>query len=202
MSFFAASKSARALSRTLDASCHVVYPRCSALMASFANSLKSDSQCGADYRLQNPIVRSAYSGLISYDLLFKTSCFKATGVPNNDYCFSNAITNTSAPSDSYIYYLPLGMPIPGGSVLTCSDCLKRTMQVFQTAAANKTQPLNGDYGDAARMVNVGCGPGFVNSTVATIKGQGSGCARTTVVPSMSYMTLLATMVATGGALLL
>ena len=99
-------------------------------------------------------------------------------MPNNEYCFSNAVMNQSAPSDSYVYYLPLGLPIPGGSVLTCSDCLKRTMGMFQEAAGNKSQALNAHYGDAARMVNVGCGPGFVNTTVSTAKGQGSGAQRT------------------------
>ena len=170
-------------------------------MSSLATSLRSDSNCGADYRLQNPMVRSAYAGLIAYTPLFKTSCFKANGSPNSDYCFSNAITNTSAPSDSYLYYLPLGMPIPGGSLLTCTDCLKRTMQVFQEAAANKTQLLSNVYGDAARMINVNCGPTFVNSTVVVTKGQGSGSARTIGAPALTLVSLLAAVGLTGVALI-
>ena len=204
MSFFSASKSAKTLTHTLDTSCQAPFPTCSALMSSLATALRSDSNCGADYRRQNPIVRSAYAGLIAYDPLYKVSCFRANGSPNKDYCFSNAVTNQSAPSDSYVYYLPLGIPIPGGSVLTCSDCLKRTMQVFQDAASNKQQLLNGDYSDAARMVNVACGPTFVSTTVEN-SGPSSASVRSVPLPTLlaqtiSSLVMLAALLATSGAM--
>jgi hypothetical protein len=117
------------------------------------------------------MIRQAYAGLITYDVLYRASCLKnnpdpqATGQNNNNYCFANAITNTSNPTDSYIYYLPLGIPLPPGSLPTCSGCLKDTMALFATAASNKSQPLNLDYVDAATMVDRDCGPNFVNATM-------------------------------------
>ena len=57
-------------------------------------------------------------------------------------------------------------------MLTCSDCLKQTMEIFDTAAANKSQPVSTDYTQAAQIINLGCGPGFVNQTIE--KGTSSG----------------------------
>lgn len=47
------------------------------------------------------------------------------------------------------------------------------MAVYANAASNRSQPLNLDYVDAANMVNVMCGPTFVN---ASIPDAGSGSA--------------------------
>ena len=49
------------------------------------------------------------------------------------------------------------------------------MAVFAAQAGNKSQPLNEDYVDAANMVNVMCGPGFVNASVPNAgSGKGGG----------------------------
>ena len=174
MSFFAASKSPVSISHTLDAACNVVYPTCSGLMSSLAQQLRLDSNCGADYKLQNPMVRQAYAGLVAYAPLYQASCLKDSG---NKYCFANAITNTKSPADSYVYYLPLGMPLPGGSQLTCSQCLKTTMGYFNAVAGNKSQPVSTDYTQAAQMINMGCGPGFVNQTVSHLSQEGGTVSR-------------------------
>lgn len=177
MSFFSATKSHTSITRTLDATCAVVNePACTTLLASFASDLRQDSNCGSDYRRQQPLVLSAYNGLVSYSSLYRAGCEKDD---KGNYCFANAITNMTSPSDSYPYYLPLGIALPGGSQPTCSDCLKRTMDIFNQAAnADKTQqqPLMGDYAAAAQLINVGCGPGFANTTMAAGKsaGQSSG----------------------------
>ncbi len=47
------------------------------------------------------------------------------------------------------------------------------MQGFSSAAANKTQPVSQVYGNAAQQINIGCGPGFVNTTVVTMSGAGN-----------------------------
>ena len=39
------------------------------------------------------------------------------------------------------------------------------MAIFNEAAGNKTQPINGDYASAAQLIDMGCGPNFVNATV-------------------------------------
>ncbi|KAL9604030.1 MAG: hypothetical protein Q9219_000792 [cf. Caloplaca sp. 3 TL-2023] len=171
MSFFSATKSMQSITRTLDATCKVVEPACNSLLSSFASQLRQDANCGEDYRRQQPLVRSAYNGLISYEPLYKAGCERDE---DGNYCFANAITNASSPTDSYPYYLPLGIALPGGSRPTCSTCLKNTMAIFNQAVNGKMQqPLAGDYLAAAQMINVGCGPGFANQTVAGGKGQSS-----------------------------
>lgn len=178
MSFFAASKSKASISKVLDSSCNVVLPTCTTLMSSLAHELKSDSNCGADYHLENPIVQQAYNGLVSYTPLYQASCLKAPS--SNHYCFADAVTNMSNPSDTYAYYLPLGMPLPSGSMLTCSDCLKNTMEIFNKAASNSSQPISKDYSQSAQMINLGCGPQFVNSTI----DRSESSAATASIPSL------------------
>ena len=170
MSFFSATKSVEAITRTLDATCKVVEPACNSLLSSFASQLRQDANCGNDYRRQQPLVLSAYNGLISYEPLYKAGCEKDE---RGDYCFANAITNASSPTDSYPYYLPLGIGLPGGSQPTCSTCLKNTMTIFNQAANSKTQqPLAGNYQAAAQMIDVGCGPGFANQTLTVSRSAG------------------------------
>lgn len=164
VSFFHASKEDNSIARTLDASCNVVFPTCSSLMASFARDLLQDSNCGQDYRRQNPLVGQAYNGLIAYDTLYYAGCQKNG---RDQYCYADAILNTSSTpvSDSFVYFLPLGIPLPAPSNPSCSQCQVRTMEIFNKAAANETQPISKTYVDAARMIDLTCGPTFVNSTI-------------------------------------
>lgn len=153
-------------------------------MASFARDLQEDSNCGEDYRRQNPLVGQAYNGLIAYEPLYYAGCQKNS---QDQYCFAEAILNTSSTpvSDSYVYFLPLGIPLPAPSKPSCSQCQVRTMSIFNKAAANATQPISKTYVDAARMIDLTCGPTFVNSTLpAPLTNDGSASApwsRATVV---------------------
>jgi hypothetical protein len=54
----------------------------------------------------------------------------------------------------------------GGSQPTCDSCLKQTMAVFETETSDRKSALFSDYVGAAMQVNVNCGPGFVNSSLA------------------------------------
>lgn len=182
MSFFDATRSLSTITAVLNASCSVFFPTCSSLMSSFALTLRSSSACQDDYNSENPQVRQAYGGLLAYDVSYNASCLKNAPVPggapdpqqdNHNYCFANAVTNTTSPTDSYIYYIPLGIPLPSGSLPTCDACLANTMAVYAAAAANRSQPLNLDYVDSATRVNEMCGPSFVN---ASIPDAGSGSA--------------------------
>ena len=151
-------------------------------MSSYAVTLRSSTACQDDYNSENPEVRQAYAGLLAYDVSYNASCLKnspVSGDPdkqqnNKNYCFANAVTNTSSPTDSYIYYLPLGTPLPSGSLPTCDFCLTTTMAVFANEAANKSQPLSLDYVQSATMVNQMCGPAFVNATIPSAGSSGSG----------------------------
>ncbi|KAI9839147.1 MAG: hypothetical protein M1819_003140 [Sarea resinae] len=149
-------------------------------MNSLAMQIREDINCGADYRLQNPIVIQAYNGLVAYDPLYHAGCLKDS---NNNYCFANAVTNTSSPSDSYIYYLALGIALPGGLTPTCNMCLQNTMAILSAAAANTSQPVSTDYAAAAQELDVGCGPSFANSTISRVVKGSDG--RSLPVPSFA-----------------
>ncbi|KAH0559223.1 hypothetical protein GP486_004264 [Trichoglossum hirsutum] len=113
-SFFQAEKSIVRVTQALDATCNVNLGECVNTMSTYARNLKLDSNCGDDFRAQNPLVLQAYQGLLAYEPLYRAGCLKAT-TTTGGYCFANAITNTSSSSDSYIYFLPLGVPLPGGA---------------------------------------------------------------------------------------
>jgi hypothetical protein len=160
--FFTDTRSFFRLTQTLDYTCQVNVNHCSALMSSLAQQIQSSNTCGADLQMQNPMVVQAYNGLIAYEPLYHAGCLTDE---KGDYCFADAATNTSSPTSSYIYYLPLGTQLPGGTQPTCDSCLKRTMQVFAAYATNSSQPLSTDYQSAAEMIDMTCGPRFVDSSV-------------------------------------
>ena len=174
MAFFDASRSVANITQVLSASCNVVSPACSALMSSYAINVRSPSYCSNDYNLQNPVVRQAYNGLLAYDVLYRASCLHAQPTASNnqssDYCFADAVTNTTAPSDSYIYYLALGIAMPGGSQPTCNQCLKDTMGVLATQAGNQSQPVSYVYAQGAQLINQQCGPNYVDGSASSGNG--------------------------------
>ncbi|KAI9890908.1 MAG: hypothetical protein M1814_003548 [Vezdaea aestivalis] len=180
-SFFQASKQFTRVSQALDSTCNVVFNKCLPLMADLARNIKADNNCGQDFRLQNPIVLQAYNGFLAYQPLYQAGCLKS---PTGSYCFADAITNTSSPTDSYVYFLPLGVALPGGSRPTCNKCLAETMQIFQSSAGNATLPISNTYVEAAQQIQRFCGPTFVNSNVV-MKG---------AAPSSASSPILATLV--------
>lgn len=131
-------------------------------MSSLAQEIQQDAQCGADLEMENPVVTQAYNGFIAYPTLYHAGCLTDN---DGNYCFANAVTNSSAPSSSYIYYLPLGVQLPGGAKPACNQCLQNTMAIFATTASNSSQPLSKDYTGAAEQVQMSCGPTFVEATV-------------------------------------
>lgn len=157
-------------------------------MSSLALSIRSPSTCSDDFNQQNPMVRQAYNSLVAYDVMFRASCLKATPAPYNNrssnYCFADAVTNTSSPTDSYVYYLPLGMSLAAGSQPTCSQCLQDTMRVFASQATNKTQPVSITYLNAAELVNRQCGPNFVNASMPAGSTAG-GSASSNAAPGLA-----------------
>ncbi|KAK8161540.1 hypothetical protein IWX90DRAFT_488080 [Phyllosticta citrichinensis] len=163
-SFFDETRSLVRTTQVLDVACNVDYQQCNSLMDHFASELTRDSNCGADFKAENPTVRQAYNGLVAYAPLYQAGCLKDSA---GSYCFANAITNSTNPTDSYPYYLPIAITMPGGSRLTCNSCLRDTMHTFWTYTGNKTQPLSDTYAAAASQVNIQCGPHFVNESVST-----------------------------------
>ena len=69
--------------------------------------------------------------------------------------YVDAVTNVSSPGDSHVYYLPLGVNLPGASRPTCSTCMQETMGIFQEYAGNASHPLSNTYLPAAQQMNIG-----------------------------------------------
>jgi hypothetical protein len=116
--FFDASKSYLRITQTLDATCGVNATQCKQTMDSFAKELQSSSACKTDLDNDTPLVIQALNGLVAYPVAYSASCLRDA---EGSYCFANAVSNTSSPTDSYPYYLPIGQPLPAGSRPTCNS---------------------------------------------------------------------------------
>lgn len=145
--------------------------------------------CAADLALQNPIATSALLGLQAYLPLYRASCLKDSDT--GAYCYATAVTNTTTSGgDTYPYYLPLGMQLPGGTALTCSACLQETMAIFEAAAGNRSLVLSETYAPAAAQVDVFCGVGFVNASIPVAE-TATGDAAASMAPYSGLVSLLA-----------
>lgn len=161
--YFRATRSRKTLEPLVETACSADMETCSSVMADFAAKLNSEDACKADFELGNPTVTRAYAGLMAYEPLYKATCLR--NATTDDYCFVDAATNSSNASDYYIYFLPLGMSLPGGSRPTCNKCLRDTMDIFTHYATLEGQPLAKTYMSAAEQLNTACGPDFANTTV-------------------------------------
>lgn len=184
--FFQSETNPAALDQVLDASCSVDGAECSALMQSYATQLQDPANCGDDYRDEQPSVIRAYQGLIAYYPIHQAGCLKlnpdglsSSEGGSNDYCFTNSVNNSNQ-ADISLYYIPLGVTLPGNSRPTCSSCTQQTMAYFATSAQNMSTPLSQDYSAAAIQVNQGCGPTFVNSSVKPLAGTGGTSGASTL----------------------
>ncbi|TDZ29408.1 hypothetical protein C8035_v011310 [Colletotrichum spinosum] len=162
-SFFEAEKKLLSIVRVLDATCGADVDFCTQYLSGVAGNLTMDSNCGSDFDNGNPIVMQAYLGLKSYEMLYSATCL--TDPDTSMYCFANAVTNLTTPSNVYFYYLPLNMTLPGSANPTCGSCLKRTMEIYHTFTANRKLAISSTYIDAATQVNTMCGPEFVSDTL-------------------------------------
>lgn len=176
-SFFEASKSLVSITQVLDASCSANVTTCSPYLKTLAKRLIDPDVCGTDYQLRNSIVVQAYLGMSAYESLYQATCLKDP--ETSMYCYANAVTNLSTPSNVYFYYLPLNMTLPRSSTPTCNTCLQRTMAIFQAASANRKLAIADTYVPAAQQVEAFCGPEFVNDTlpVAIVANAAPGSSR-------------------------
>ncbi|OIW33374.1 hypothetical protein CONLIGDRAFT_560984, partial [Coniochaeta ligniaria NRRL 30616] len=138
-SFFEAEKSLVSITQVLDASCSANVTSCSTYLTSLAKNLTDSSNCGTDFELGNSVVVQSYIAMVSYQTLYGATCLKDPGTAA--YCFGNAVTNLTTPSNVYIYYLPLNISLPGSSQPACSWCLEKTMGIYQSAASNRALPI-------------------------------------------------------------
>lgn len=164
MSFFQAEKSVTRITQVLDNACAANVTSCGKVMSAFAANISSSSACAADLSTQNPLINQARLGLSAYKPIYTATCLK--NQISKSYCFAEAITNATNPADTYLYYLPLNITLPGGSQPTCNSCLQNSMAVYEAASADRTSAIASNYVNAAMQVNVNCGPNFVNASLA------------------------------------
>lgn len=165
----------------LDETCAADVDSCNNFMSTAAKNLTSDDNCKDEYNDGLTTVMQAYRGLVSYETIYTATCLQD---PDTDsYCFANAVTNLSTPSDAYLYFLPYDLELPGSSSPTCNWCNKETMAFYHAASADRDQPVANTYESAARQINTLCGPDFVNSTLP----EASEDAGVAVVPSWAAM---------------
>ncbi|KAH8752573.1 hypothetical protein F5883DRAFT_608322 [Diaporthe sp. PMI_573] len=192
-SFFEAEKSLVSISTVLDHACAANVIRCTDYLATVARNLTDSSNCGQDYQANNPMIREAYLGLISYQVVYSATCMKDPGTAV--YCFGNAVTNQTNPTETYFYYLPLNSSLPGGTVPICAPCLEQTMAIYQVATANRRQPIAETYDSAAEQVNTLCGPSFANTTMPEAIVSGAGFSTLGQAPSWALPSAILIMAA-------
>ncbi|KAJ8110289.1 hypothetical protein OPT61_g6834 [Boeremia exigua] len=174
------------LLQTLEATCAVNEPQCTATLDGFARELLTETACKTDYNNDSPIVIQAYNGLVAYKPAYQASCLRDD---DGNYCFANAVSNTSSPTDSYPFYLPIGQELPGGSRPTCNSCLQDTMAIFASFSNNATQPLSKTYTSAAQQLSISCGSRFVNITAVPLKGAASPSSTASFTPTLALIIM-------------
>ncbi|OAP63937.1 hypothetical protein AYL99_03164 [Fonsecaea erecta] len=192
-SFFRAQRSFTLLTQTLDAACNAPLAICSPLLGNLASQLIDNANCGQDYKKQNPLVSQAYAGFLAYEPIYRATCLRDQGTGN--YCFSEAITNSSNAADSYPYYTALGLSMPQTARPTCSQCLKETLQIFAGYAENAAQPLAKTYLPCANQVDQSCGSGFVNTQVKAGSVTSTNAAIEERKPSLRSLLFVTTLLA-------
>ncbi|EFY90181.1 C6 transcription factor, putative [Metarhizium acridum CQMa 102] len=162
-SFFNAQKELVSIVKVLDATCDVDVAKCTAYMTKAAQNLTASTNCKRELDQNQTQVVQAWQGLRAYNVLYSATCLQNPS--STSYCFANAVTNLSNPSDAFLYFMPYATPLPGTSVPSCSWCVQNTMFIYHSASANRAQLVASVYLDAVNQVNTICGPNFVNSTL-------------------------------------
>lgn len=188
-SFFHTLTSAVATSHVLDVACAQPVAKCASVMTSLAKQMLHDDNCGGDYESNNSVVQSVYQELMAYEPMFRASCL--TNPDTKDYCFVDAVTNTSTPNDYNVYFMPIGSTLTSSGKLTCGECLQATMEIFAHWASIDGQALDTTYLPSAKVVNNYCGSNFattnvtVGSDVVT-----AGAGQVMQLPSSRFITSL------------
>lgn len=162
-SFFHTLTSAVSTSHVLDVACSQSVDKCSSVMKSLAKEMLQDDNCGPDYESNNGLVQSVYKEFMAYEPMYRASCL--TNPDTKDYCFVDAATNTSAPNDYNVYFIPIGSTLSSSGNLTCNECLQATMKIFAHWATVDDQSLDTTYLPSAKAVNGQCGSNFATTNV-------------------------------------
>lgn len=151
-------------------------------MDSYATQLKAASNCGQDYAAQNPYVLQAYDGFVAYRAMYNATCKTARA---GGLCFVNALTSSTSPDDSYVYYLPLGVALPASAKPDCSPCLQQTLNDWSSVASNGSMPISSVFNSAVTQVDASCGSTFAKQAAAPNKDAAAALS----VPAWSWVLL-------------
>ncbi|KAI9370375.1 hypothetical protein BJX61DRAFT_515848 [Aspergillus egyptiacus] len=193
--FFHILSSAASTSHVLDIACSADVTACAETMSTFASDLLDDSNCGRDHEDGNPLVANAYYNMITYEPIYRATCLQDPETTN--YCFVDAVTNTSNPADYDVYLLPYGSTLHSKPLPTCDACLQATLDIFSKWAQVDGQPLAESYLPSALAVNRQCREGFAKVNVTTGQDDAVSSASVRLSSSFSFWASLVGM----GALL-
>ncbi|KAI0017326.1 hypothetical protein F4780DRAFT_611723 [Xylariomycetidae sp. FL0641] len=171
-SFFEAEKSLVSITQVLNAACAADLDSCTAFLDDLADQLIDSKNCADDYELQNALVVQAYTGMKAYNTVYKATCL--TNPETDAYCFANAVTNLTTPSNTYLYRLPLNFSLPKSAAPSCNTCTNETMAIYQSATSDRKSDIANTYESAADQINSVCGNDFVNVTLAAAVDSGAG----------------------------
>lgn len=140
-----------------------------------------------------------YNDLVAYEPMYRATCL--TSPSTQDYCFVDAVSNSSAPDDYNVYFMPIGSSLSAGAKPTCSQCLQATMEIFARWAKKDGQSLDTTYLPSAKIINSKCGSEFASTNVTVgsnrvTAGAGltvplPGAWSSTVVGLLAILTILA-----------
>ena len=193
--FFNAKKQITSMVRVLDAGCAADVDSCADFMSTAAQNLTAKENCQEEYDGGLTVVTEAYNGLMNYQTVYSATCLQD---PDTDqYCYASAVTNSTDSSDSYIYFLPYDLELPGSSTPSCSWCNKETMDIYHAASADRDLLISNTYEEAARLINNLCDADFVNGTLADeVESRAMG-----ILPSWVSMAATACLAAALGSVL-
>ncbi|RWA09865.1 hypothetical protein EKO27_g5232 [Xylaria grammica] len=192
-SFFEAEKSFYSITLVLDAACKADVDTCTDYFNDLASSLITDGHCGKEYQRQNALVVQAYQGMKTYNTVYKATCLHNQDSNASEYCFANAITNTTTPSNAYLYYLPFNSTLPATAAPVCGSCTQQTMGIYQAATSNRKADIANTYLSAAGQINSECGTNFVNTSLAAVAESGSIASFYPASPSSALLLSFAFM---------
>ncbi|PYH90079.1 hypothetical protein BO71DRAFT_285622, partial [Aspergillus ellipticus CBS 707.79] len=173
-SFFHTLTSAAATSAVLDTACAANVTTCGAALSSFATELRKPSACGKDYDAGNQLVVDAYTDLITYEPIYRATCLQSPST--TDYCFVDAVTNTSNAVNYDVYFVPFGTQMTSAPWPICTECLQAILAVYAEWAKMEGQPLVESYLPTAEAIDGVCGEGFADADVTVGVEKGVGVA--------------------------
>lgn len=156
-------------------------------MSSLANSLTSSNVCRDDLN-KNVVIRNTLLALRAYSTLYTATCLK--NPDTSAYCYAEAITNASNPTDTYLYFLPLNTSLSAGAKPSCGSCTRNIMGVFEEATSNRSSIIASTYESAASQINIQCGPDFVNAALAPPTSDSHRVVLSTSVLAIALMSIM------------